>query len=59
MENRETDYTGKNIYILSDSRAAIKARDSLQMNSTLVWEYLMKLVEQNATDMGASTQENW
>ena len=52
------DYTGKNIYILSDSRAAIKARDSLQMNSTLVWEYLMKLVEQNATDMGASTQEN-
>jgi hypothetical protein len=31
MENIEKGYTGRNIYILSDSQAAIKALDSLQI----------------------------
>jgi RNase H. len=36
MENIEKGYTGKNIYILSDSQAAIKALESFQMNLKLV-----------------------
>jgi len=28
MENREKDYTGRNIYILSDSQAYIKGLES-------------------------------
>jgi hypothetical protein len=32
MENTEKDYTGRNIYILYDSQAAIKALDSFQIN---------------------------
>jgi hypothetical protein len=38
MENIEKGYTGRNIYILSDSQAAIKAPDSSQINSKLVWD---------------------
>jgi len=48
MENIETCYTGKNIYILSDSQAAIKALDSFQINSKLIWDcnqLLVKLAE--------------
>jgi hypothetical protein len=36
MENIEKGKTGRNIYILSDSQAAIKALDSFQVNSKLV-----------------------
>jgi hypothetical protein len=38
MENIEKGYTGRNICILSDSQAAIKALDSFQINSKLVWD---------------------
>jgi hypothetical protein len=50
MENIEKGYTGRNIYILSDSQAAIKALDSFQINSKLVWDChqsLVKLAEHN------------
>jgi ribonuclease HI len=42
--------TGRNIYILSDSQAAIKALDSFKINSKLVWDChqsLVKLTEHN------------
>jgi len=48
MEKIENGYTGKNIYILSDSQAAIKFLDSFQINSKLVWDchqLLVKLAE--------------
>jgi len=48
MENIENGYTGKNIYILSNSQAAIKTLDSFQINSKLVWDchqLLVKLAE--------------
>ena len=38
MNNTEMDYTGRNMYILSDSQAAIQAHDSFQINSKLVWD---------------------
>jgi len=60
MENTETGYTGRNIYILFDSQVAIKALDSLQINSKLVWDChqsLVKLADQ--TLMGAGTYGNW
>jgi hypothetical protein len=44
MENIEKGYTGRNIYILSDSQTAIKALDRLQMNSKLVWDCHQSLV---------------
>jgi len=50
MENVEKGYTGRNIGILSDSGAAIKALESFQINSSLVWDYhkfLVKLAENN------------
>jgi hypothetical protein len=50
MENTEKDYTGRNIYILSKSLEAIKALDSFQINSKLVWDYhhsLVKVAEYN------------
>jgi ribonuclease HI len=50
MENIEKGYTGRNFYILSDSQAAIKALDSFQINSKLVWDChqsLVKLAEHN------------
>jgi hypothetical protein len=59
MENTENGYTGRNIYILSDSQAAIKTLDSLQINSKLVWECqqsLVKLADQ--TVLGARTHGN-
>jgi hypothetical protein len=50
MENVEEGYKGRNIYSLSDSQAAIKALNNLQINSKLVWDCdqsLVKLVEHN------------
>jgi hypothetical protein len=44
-ENTEKSYTGKKIYILSDSQAAIKALDSFQINSKLVWDCHQSLVQ--------------
>jgi hypothetical protein len=34
------NYEDRNIYILSDSHAALKALDSFHINSELVWECL-------------------
>jgi len=48
MENVEYGYKGRNIYILPNSQAAIKALDSFQVNSKLVWDChqsLAKLAE--------------
>jgi hypothetical protein len=36
VENLDRNYRNRNIYILSDSQAAIKALDSYQINSKLV-----------------------
>jgi hypothetical protein len=38
MEDIEEGYTGRNIYILSDSQAVTKALDSFKINSKLVWD---------------------
>jgi len=48
MENIEKDYIGGNMYILSDTQAAVKALDSSHINSKLVWDChqsMMKLAE--------------
>jgi hypothetical protein len=45
MENTERSYTGGNMYILSDGQAAIKAVDSFQINSKLVWDCYQSLVK--------------
>jgi ribonuclease HI len=50
MENIEKGYKGRNIYILSDSQAAIQALNNFQINSKLVWDChqsLMRLAEHN------------
>jgi ribonuclease HI len=50
MENIEKGYTGRKIYILSASQVAIKALDSFQIDSKLVWDChqsLVKLAEHN------------
>jgi Ribonuclease HI len=50
MENEERGYTSRNIYTVSNSQAAIKALDSFQIDSKLVWDCdqsLVKLVEHN------------
>jgi len=44
-ENTEKGYKIKKIYILSHSQAAIKALDSFQMNSKLVWDCHQSLVQ--------------
>jgi ribonuclease HI len=54
LENIEKGYTGRNICILSNSQAAIKAFDSFQINSKLVWDChqsLMKLTKHNWTQL--------
>jgi hypothetical protein len=46
----EKDYTGRNIYILSDSQAVIKDLDGFQIHSTFVWECYQsveKIADQN------------
>jgi len=48
MENVENGYRGSNFYILPNSQAAIKALESFQINSILVWDChqsLAKLAE--------------
>ena len=45
-ENTVRGYTSRNINILSDSQAAIKALDSLQINSKLAWDCHQSLVKQ-------------
>jgi len=45
MENIENGYTCRNICILSDSQAAIKALDSCKINSELVWNCHQSLVK--------------
>jgi ribonuclease HI len=45
MENIEKGYIGRNSCILSDSQAAIKALDSYQINSKLVWDCHQSLVK--------------
>jgi len=50
MENTEKRYTWRNVYFLSDRQMAIKAVDSFQINSKLVWDCrqsLVKLAENN------------
>jgi len=52
-------YTDKNICILFDSQAAIKALDSLKINSKLVWDCHQSLVKPaDQTVMGARTHGN-
>jgi ribonuclease HI len=54
MENTEMGYTGRNIYILSDSQTAIKALDSFQINSKFVsdcHQSLVKLSEHNGIQL--------
>jgi hypothetical protein len=45
MANVENGYIGRNINILSDSGAAIKAPESFQINSSLIWDYHQSLVK--------------
>jgi ribonuclease HI len=54
LENLDRNYRNRNIYILSDSQAAIKALDSYQINSKLVWDChqsLAKLPESNKVQL--------
>jgi hypothetical protein len=58
MENIEKNYTGRNIYILSNNQVIIKALDSFQVNSKLVWDChqsLVKLRELKGSNIGART----
>jgi ribonuclease HI len=41
----EKGYTGRNIYILSSSQAAVKALEEFQINSKLVWDCHQSLVK--------------
>jgi len=45
LEDTEKDYTGRNIYILSDRGAAIMGLDSFQIYSKLVWNCHQSLVK--------------
>jgi hypothetical protein len=45
IENVERGYRARNIDILSNSGAAIKALESFQVNSNLVWVYHQSLVK--------------
>jgi hypothetical protein len=44
MENIEKGYKGRNIYILTDSQAAIKTLNSFQINYKLVWDCHQSLI---------------
>jgi ribonuclease HI len=49
-EKIENGYTGGNIYVITDSQAAIKALNSFHINSALVWhcyKSVVKLAEHN------------
>jgi hypothetical protein len=61
MGNIEKGYTGRNICILPDVEAAIKALDSFQTNSKLVWDYhqsLVKMAEHNRIKW-CGLQDRW
>jgi predicted transcriptional regulator len=45
VENLDRDYKNRNIYILSDTQAAIKTLDNYQIKSKLVWDCYQSLVE--------------
>jgi hypothetical protein len=45
MENKEKGYTSRNIFILSNSHAGIKALYSYQINFALVYDCHHSLVE--------------
>jgi hypothetical protein len=50
VENLGSDYKNCNIYILSDSQAAVKALDNYRVSSKLVWDChqsFVKLAEHN------------
>jgi ribonuclease HI len=54
VENLDRNYRNRNIYILSDSQVAIKALDSYQINSKLVWDFhqsFVKLAEHNRVQL--------
>ena len=54
MENLDRNYRNRNIYILSDSQAALKALDKHQINSKLVWDChqtLMELAKHNRVQL--------
>ena len=51
MGNTEKGNTGRNIYILSDSQAAIKALDSFHINSKLCWDCHQCLVRRTECNM--------
>jgi ribonuclease HI len=54
MENTEKGYKGRNICILSDNQAAVKARNNFQINSKLVWychQSLKRLAEHNRVQL--------
>jgi ribonuclease HI len=54
MENTEKGYKGRNIYILSDSQAAIKVLNNFQINSKLDWDCqqsLVRLAEHNGIQL--------
>jgi hypothetical protein len=57
VENLDTDYRNRNIYILPDSQAAIKALSKYQITSKLVWDCHQSLTElarhNSSTDMSA------
>jgi ribonuclease HI len=53
-ENTDWKYKNRNIYILSDSQAAIQALDKYQITSKLVWDYhqsLMQLARHNRVQL--------
>jgi hypothetical protein len=45
MEKTEKGYKERNIYIVSEIQAAIKALNNFQINSKLVWDCHQSLVE--------------
>jgi ribonuclease HI len=45
VENLDRNYKNKNIYILSDSQAAIKALGKHQITSKLVWDSHQSLIQ--------------
>jgi hypothetical protein len=54
MANLDRNYRNRNIYILSDSQAALEALDKHQINSKLIWnchQILMELAKHNRVQL--------
>jgi ribonuclease HI len=54
MEDKEMDYKGRNMYVLSNNQEAIKVLNNFQINSKLPWDcqnFLVKLAEHNRVQM--------